>query len=341
MDSELQQSIPFFVKQHIAVILIGSLLGLFIHMVASGETSLSESMSTFQQGVLSSSLGVFVSLIVNLLSKWMNRNVSWKTKPGLRFLSGLLLNLTVVGLIIKGLDLILSGSQPFYITKLYLLSLIALVIYSVFYFALYSYHAHAQEQLKEVRVVREQIDLQYAALRSQLSPHFLFNGLNTISALVHEDKAKAKSFIRNLANCYDFVLDNYQNPLIKVKDELRFVESYVFLLKTRFENNIELNINLTAKVLNTEVPPLAIQMLIENASKHNIISDKQKLSINISSTNGTIRVQNNKTASPNKVSSFKIGLKNIFNRYKLLGYDSVTVDNDQNFTVSLPIIIPE
>lgn len=338
MDSELHHSIPFLVKHKITIVLSGIVLGVFVHLVSSGDTAIQEGSNLLFQYVLVGCLGMIITFLISILSKWMNGLFSWREKPGRRFLLGLFINILLVFVLIKLADYFWLSDYPFYVTKLYLLSFIALVVYSVIHFALYSYHTYTVGQLNDIKIVSEQIDLQYAALRSQLSPHFLFNGLNTISALIHEDKGRAKSFIRSLAGCYDFVLDNYQSPLISVQEELTFVESYVFLLRTRFENNIDLIVDLPATVLKSPVPPLAIQMLVENATKHNLVSEKQKLEIRISSKEDHIVVSNNKTETPSKVSSFKIGLKNIFSRYKLLGYESHTLENETDFSVHLPII---
>ena len=213
-----------------------------------------------------------------------------------------------------------------------------LLIYTVVYFAFYSYYSFATLQIESVKQERKQIDLQLKALKSQLSPHFLFNSLNTISSLVFADKSKAKLFIRRLANLYNFSLQSYQSKLITLREELDFVKSYQYLLAIRFENKFQSNINISDDLLDTKIPPLSLQMLVENAVKHNTMSIEKPLQIDVFSEGEYICVTNAVTDSPMGKTSFHVGLKNINKRYLLLANKGITVSNGKDFIVKIPII---
>ena len=137
------------------------------------------------------------------------------------------------------------------------------------YFALYSYRYYGKMKLSRLRREREQMDLQWQALSNQLQPHFLFNSLNTISALVHEDEQRAEQFIRRLAHAYQYTLETYGKNLVPLKDELQFVQSYYYLLKTRFADQLDIKIDVAATADQLKVLPLGVQLLVENAIKHN------------------------------------------------------------------------
>jgi LytS/YehU family sensor histidine kinase len=193
-------------------------------------------------------------------------------------------------------------------------------------------------QIESVKQERKQIDLQLKALKSQLSPHFLFNSLNTISSLVFVDKKKAKLFIRRLSKLYDYTLQSYHSKLITLKEELDFVESYQYLLAIRFEDKFKTNIRIDEGLWSTKIPPLSLQMLVENAVKHNTMSIEKPLIIDVFIEGEYICVTNTITESPKEKTSFHVGLKNINKRYLLLVNKGISVSNGNNFSVKIPII---
>ena len=160
--------------------------------------------------------------------------------------------------------------------------------------------------------------------------------MNSISQLIYEDKEVAESFIRKMANCYNYILDSYSDVLVKLKDELQFVYSYQYLLQTKYKNAIRIDSQLNEKDLEAKIPTLSLQLLIENAAKHNIINDEKPIVIKIKADAQSIIISNNKTEKPESIESNKIGLSNIISRYKLLGYENVKIQNDDSFTVILP-----
>ncbi len=223
--------------------------------------------------------------------------------------------------------------------KLIILSFFILFIFQAAYFSLYSYQQYAIVQINNYVSRRNQIRLQFEALKSQLSPHFLFNSLNTISSLVHKSPDDAEEFVRRLANIYRYVISNKQEQLVKVEEEVNFIKSYYHLLKVRFEDALKLEINLPKQVLKSSIPPLTLQILVENAVKHNKVDESNSLQIYIGAIDNTyLRISNNKSESRPEVKSFKVGLDNIRKRYAYYSEKKIQIHDRETFTVELPVI---
>ncbi|MDF9798767.1 sensor histidine kinase YesM [Catalinimonas alkaloidigena] len=189
------------------------------------------------------------------------------------------------------------------------------------------------EQLK-----RAQIASQYESLKNQINPHFLFNSLNALTNLVYEDQDQAARFIRKLSEIYRYVLDTQDKEVISLREEVAFVHSCIFLHQIRFEDNLRVDIQL-AEDENLMIPPLSLQMLVENAIKHNEISGEQPLHICIKSTDGQIEVTNNLQRKRQGENSLGLGLQNIKARYEHLSGSPIEITEDQkSFTVKLPLL---
>ncbi len=202
------------------------------------------------------------------------------------------------------------------------------------------------DQLQKTRIRKKQLELAHAhahaeSLKNQISPHFLFNSLNALSSLIYVNPSKAQHFIEQLLNVFQYVLKNKDHELITLKEEVDFACSYFYLLKIRFRNNIRLQMELAPETLNQLLPPLSLQMLIENAVKHNIVSHDEPLRIAISSENNSIVVRNNLQQRKHIEASTGIGLKNIADRYRYLTDAHIDIQKSENeFVAKLPLIKP-
>lgn len=177
-----------------------------------------------------------------------------------------------------------------------------------------------QLQVLTERQQKENILSQLETLKNQVNPHFLFNCLNTLSALVHEDTLSAEKFILKLTSVYRYVLEQKDNLLVKLEDELVFMRSFFFLQKIRFGDNIHLTEGeFSPTLLNYFIPPLALQVLVENAIKHNIISRDLPLSIEMSIDEEKFLIlKNNYQKKESHISSTGIGLYNLRERYSFV-----------------------
>lgn len=344
--TQLTKTVLF--KKHLFIVVLGSLLGFLISFyLVESETVDAVSFSSFQV-VLSCFIGIVVAYVVFLSSLLLDAFLPWRRFMEARLFVGIIALFVLSFLLISGViytfDYFTNDTlnfmavyQPMLI-KLAIILFILILIFEIIYFALYSYYSYTTLQIEAVKQERKQIELQLGALKSQLSPHFLFNSLNTISSLVYKERRKAQQFIRKLANMYQYTLKSYSEKLITLEEELTFVKDYLFLLETRFENKLSCTINISDELLDTKVPPLAIQMLVENAVKHNQKDEDRPLHITIESTKKHIVVQNNITEKPSNITSFNIGLKNINSRYLLLHTQGIIVSNGTSFSVKLPLI---
>lgn len=179
--------------------------------------------------------------------------------------------------------------------------------------------------------------LQKEVLHDMISPHFLFNSLNTLTSIVPESKGKAILFTSELAYLYEFILLNNNRELITIEEEINLLNRYIFLLKSRFEDNLQVNIDLPKEVLSFSIPTLTLQNLVENAIKHNVISKKYTLIIDIKFEDDCIIIQNPINLKSNSETSTGLGLEYIYKQYHKYFNDNVLIQNDnQYFTVKLP-----
>jgi sensor histidine kinase YesM len=212
------------------------------------------------------------------------------------------------------------------------------VIFVSIYYSKYLVMYYAQSLINEEELKRETLAAKYEALKSQVNPHFLFNSLNTLTGVVENNPEKAVEFIKKLSDIYRYVLEQRDKELIPAGDELKFVEDYMHLAGIRYGEGLSLSIK--GKKDNIQVAPLGLQILVENAIKHNIISDDMPLKIEIDINERFIAVKNNvqkKSSLAN--ASNGMGLENLKHRYKYLSDIPVEViAGDNLFIVKLPVI---
>ena len=338
----------FFLKKQLFIILSGVIFGVSIaYYLVVGDITNPSSLSLLQ-GMVAAFIGITSAYLVYHTALLLDRVLPWKNHDGNRLLSGIILHYCSVGL--WSLLLLYMSSwlfpETFNFTEIYnqqfvklsILLFFLIFVFEIIYFALYSYYSFTAFQIESVRQERKRIELQLRALKSQLSPHFLFNSLNTISSLIYKDTQRAEHFVRELALMYNYILESYQTKLISLENELAFVQSYRYLLETRFGAKFHCEINIKEELLTTKVPPLTIQMLLENAVKHNVSEKDNPLHVKIASEKNYIVVSNNITKRPKHITSFKIGLKNINARYLLMHKEGIVVTNGESFNVKVPII---
>lgn len=187
------------------------------------------------------------------------------------------------------------------------------------------------------RLQKEQVEARYETLKNQVNPHFLFNSLNVLTTLVHKDADLAEQFIRQLSSVYRYVLDSRDREVVSLEEELTQLEAFIFLMKIRFGDRFDTVIEVQDR--SGKVAPLTLQMLLENALKHNEISKNSPLSVEIKQENGFIVMKNNKQAKIGVTESSGVGLENIRSRYQFLSNQPVEVLQTANtFTVKIPIV---
>lgn len=194
----------------------------------------------------------------------------------------------------------------------------------------------AEKQTFEQLAIRQEFE----TLKNQVNPHFLFNCFNTLSSLINEDSTKAEAFLNELSKVYRYLLRNNEDGLSTLDNELRFIQSYYVLLNTRYGDAIQLQVETDPNFGGYLLPSLSLQLLVENAVKHNVVSKQQPLVIDIFTTAGhKLAVNNNLQCKRVKAPSNGIGLENIKSKYELLNQEGFQVlEDEKNFTVVLPLM---
>lgn len=222
------------------------------------------------------------------------------------------------------------------IVPIIIVSTMTMAIYEVIYlFTKLKKSIREEEQAKQI-AVQSQLD----TLRNQAQPHFLFNSLNTLRDIIDQNpKDEAQHFVDKLASVYRYILESGNHNTIPLASELEFAKAYIHIQQERFGSNLQLTWEITEDQLNAYIIPMSIQLLLENAIKHNVISKAKPLQIHIKATSTYVRVTNNFQPRSTQVASTKLGLKNIQKGYGLLADREVIVEqNTAQFSVQLPLL---
>ncbi|MEM9895289.1 MAG: histidine kinase [Bacteroidota bacterium] len=204
-----------------------------------------------------------------------------------------------------------------------------------FFFGKWKEQFKLNEQLKS-----QQIRTQYEVLQNQMSPHFLFNSLNTLATLIPEDTKVAVKFTEKLSEVYRYILQNKERELVMLSEELDFAKNYMFLLGLRYPDNLFFEVDIRNELLDKSLPPLTIQMLVENAIKHNVVSKAKPLLIHIyAEKEDRLIVKNNLQPKNSLAKSTKMGLTNIRKRYSILGGKEVDIiTTTSSYMVAVPLL---
>lgn len=218
-------------------------------------------------------------------------------------------------------------------------SIFLILLVWAIYESVWLYTRLKESIIEQEKLRREVIQSQLEGLRSQVNPHFLFNSLNTLTWLIPEDSEKAVKFVQKLSKVYRYVLEIRDKQLVSVEEELNFLHSYVFLLKERFGDNLQVKIDIEPKHNSKLIIPLSLQMLFENAIKHNIISQEKPLEIVLWVDQEKLLVRNNLQRKAQSMPSTQVGLENIRHRYSFYTQKDVEImESKEFFLVGLPLL---
>lgn len=337
----LVRPLPLTLRKYVLLVAVCSTLGilfyLFIHY--GQEASLpspSRFAGEYALAAVSTTLFGWLALIIDRL---LDKAIHWETNFLLRFISGLGANTVLAVVFFTALGRYALRSDAEVTVKLNMLFIISVFIYEIFYGLFYSYRYYAVAQAEQLQSDRWQMELQFESLKSQISPHYLFNCLNTVSALLYKDSRTAEEFVRRMADTFRYVLGNQKHRLVTLREELEFVKSYYFLLQVRYAYHLQMETNIPSALLDSRIPPMTLQLLVENAVKHNAVSATQPLLVYIGAKDNThIVVYNTKTQALRPANSFRVGLENIHKRYRFFTDEPVRVTDGDTFQVQVPVL---
>jgi len=219
-------------------------------------------------------------------------------------------------------------------------SLVVIILVVSIYESIFLYNRWKEAIVETEKLKRENVQSQLEGLKSQVNPHFLFNSLNTLIYIIPEDPDKAVTFVRKLSKVYRYILEIRDRELISIAEELSFLQSYIFLLKERFGDSFQIQLSIPETYHDHQIVPLSLQMLLENAIKHNIISQRKPLLVELfMNENHQLVMRNNLQKKVQEMPSTNVGLENIKTRYAFFSKGEVRVEeSDVHFTVVLPLI---
>ncbi len=292
-------------------------------------------------------LVVLCSFISSMVIDFFNKILPWERALFKRFMieiGTLLLLVGIFTVITVFLYRSIAGNQdPDDDLEFELVTIIMFFIGFTLLFSLHEFMKLSEDnqvlKLQGQVLQKQNYVTKYEALRNQINPHFLFNSLNVLSTLVYIDAKKADQFIKKFSEVFRYVLELNQKQVIKLKDELKFIESYLYLHQIRFGDNLIVNYDVNADALNKWVPPLSLQVVIENAIKHNTISKDSPLVIDIEANCEWLYVRNNYQMRDQLRESTGVGQQNLHEKYALLSHNEPRFYRKANaYVAEIPLI---
>lgn len=221
------------------------------------------------------------------------------------------------------------------------ITLICFSFYGAYFFRQWkqSIEEKLELQIRAAESEKERAIVQYQHLKNQVNPHFLFNTLTSLDGLIHTDPALASVFVRHLAKVYRYVLEHTENEIVSLAAEIEFIQHYISVLKIRYADALQIQINISEETMDRGIAMVTLQMLIDNAIKHNIVHKDEPLSITISHDAVFLYVTNNKQLRKQIATSTKKGLQHLRQLYKYLGPHAVEIRDDTDvFQVKIPLL---
>lgn len=296
-------------------------------------------------------IGILITFLVwegNLLiDTYMNRKFPWTGSAVKRifvqFPISLLYSATATYLLMSLYDLLLTGIIPQFDDPVAVTAMMMGVLATIILLSIelgIQFFQNWKVSLLEVQTQKElTLQAQLQSLRTQVNPHFLFNNLSVLSSLVYDNQDKAVDFIKQLGKVYHYLLEVRTSEVVDVEHELKFIYAYNYLLQIRFGKALSIEVKKDDACKSKMLPPMALQMVIENCTKHNIATLAQPLHITITCLEDKISVSNNIQLRTDLAEKSGTGLENIKERYGFLSDRELVIINDRkNFVVELPLL---
>lgn len=281
--------------------------------------------------------------IINKLNQWLPWGKRFVERVVIQLVLAVALAFTISTIITLLANLVSAYKEPLHLVLIYnaliyaVTNILVMIVLEAWLFFMEGHRAREKAQTLE----KEMSQMRFEMLKSQINPHFMFNSLNVLSGLIDKSPVQAQEFIDEFSSIYRYVLETIEQPVTTLKNELDFIRSYLFLQQMRYGENLTYSVEIPSGKLDSYLPPLSLQVLIENAIKHNIVNEAKPLHIEIYTENSVLVVKN--PIQP-KISgtSTGVGLKNLQKRYALITQlePVLTVLNNQ-YIAKLPLLDPE
>lgn len=297
--------------------------------------------------------GILLSLIAGSLMafpdlwliQWLNRRVPWNARVPERLLLQLLLTVVVALLVGFAATLTANALHPYQnpLSKVLLYNALIFSVVNIVLMAILegmlSFWENRAAQERAQALEQELSQIRFEVLKHQINPHFMFNSLNVLSGLIEQDKAKAQDFIDEFSMIYRYVLETIEQPVVALKEELRFARSYLFLQQLRYGEGVQVDLAVPAEYLELLMPPLSMQVVLENAIKHNIANAAHPLHIEVTVSDGRLLIRNNIQPKVSNTYSAGLGQRNLAKRYQMVSAERPAfIMGSDYYEARLPLI---
>ncbi|WP_166336020.1 sensor histidine kinase [Sphingobacterium chungjuense] len=291
------------------------------------------------------------------IGKWLNTKISWTQQPGKRFAAETIMNLSAVlliNLVFSFICPLIFDTQPLDNNPLtmeaetretmqwILVSIVISFVIMGINIGNYLVENWKNEAIRSAELSQVAMEAELQSLKLQIDPHFVFNNLSVLSELILEDQQVGYEYAENFSRIYRYLLVNAKKDMLTLEEELKFLEPYRYLIEQRFGEGVQFDIQIDPEYRSYNLPPLTLQLLVENALKHNQTNKKRPLQIRIFTTDAAqLQVENSRMPLSKVIPSSGIGIKNINRRYKLLSAAAPHIYQDEHiYTVTLPLFKP-
>ena len=335
-------------KKALNLLYINIIVSLFIFLIDGGEKTFERYSITF---LISGMYTFFIGLGNGFLNDYLDSKFSWTDETRKRTIAAivgtLLMNVALVYFCNYLNFIVIQGKNPekffngemnfinwFFINFAIMISAIG---HARGFMA--AWKNSTKKEVVEQKLIAKSANAQFESLKNQLDPHFLFNSLNVLDSLIEENPVQAQRFTNSMSKIYRYVLEQKDKELVSVEEEIDFAKTYCELLKTRFEDAVTFEFNISEEDKKGFVVPLSLQLLLENSIKHNFATSSKPLNIKIFTEKGNLIIENNLQTRELPNTSTGVGLANIVSRYNLLTERNVFVEKSEAFfRVKLPIL---
>ena len=335
-------------KKALNLLYINIIVSLFIFLIDGGEKTFERYSVTF---LISGMYTFFIGLGNGFLNDYLDSKFSWTDETRKRTIAAivgtLLMNIALVYFCNYLNFIVIQGKNPekffngemnfinwFFINFAIMISAIG---HARGFMA--AWKNSTKKEVVEQKLIAKSANAQFESLKNQLDPHFLFNSLNVLDSLIEENPIQAQRFTNSMSKIYRYVLEQKDKELVSVEEEIDFAKTYCELLKTRFEDAVTFEFNISEEDKKGFVVPLSLQLLLENSIKHNFATSSKPLNIKIFTEKGNLIIENNLQTRELPNTSTGVGLANIVSRYNLLTERNVFVEKSEAFfRVKLPIL---
>jgi len=335
-------------KKALNLLYINIIVSLFIFLIDGGEKTFERYSVTF---LISGMYTFFIGLGNGFLNDYLDSKFSWTDETRKRTIAAivgtLVMNIALVYFCNYLNFIVIQGKNPekffngemnfinwFFINFAIMISAIG---HARGFMA--AWKNSTKKEVVEQKLIAKSANAQFESLKNQLDPHFLFNSLNVLDSLIEENPVQAQRFTNSMSKIYRYVLEQKDKELVSVEEEIDFAKTYCELLKTRFEDAVTFDFNISEEDKKGFVVPLSLQLLLENSIKHNFATSSKPLNIKIFTEKGNLIIENNLQTRELPNTSTGVGLANIVSRYNLLTERNVFVEKSEAFfRVKLPIL---